>query len=707
MTPDMPSDIATFLATAPIAPRTRRLLTAAPLENPAPEPHPDGGMARFRKAIRALPDPDGRHQPDSSWLELHHGYVEQLRQPLFPVHQRPRNQEPTLTPPSLVTAFLPPAYRAVVHTHDQRHYDDPTFWDSIELRQDLGHLLLAWLLSDQSALTPLVIIGPTGSGKTHLTRILAGHLSASLFHPVRLVLGSVDAQATIQGQIEEQLRQDLGRKIEWGPLSRSARARHPVVLLDGMNELLGADERVFRDYPEKARRFQELESSLGRPVRLILTSRTEVIDRADLPDGAMVLRLEPFDAMRRDRWIRLWNRANRDYFRASGVEPLRPPDNPALRQLAEIPFHLALMAVLDADGNPLHACDALTSFELHQRIVQRFVARTLPSGCPDERLHQEQKRLGAVAVGMFHRRALSIRADEIAADAPFFPQEADTGSSPSEVLPLPQLLEQLFFVHVERRDKRSRPGALGRGKEPPNHGYAFWHATFGEFLTADCLLRLTRDEAQRICRERRGRNRATRKLAEERFRDPMTTPEAWMAPLIHTPLIDRPGILAMLRERAKGCWLMDKGERGAGLDRENFLVVVDEMIQGQLHWILHGHTLPPLMTDGRLPWSPRPPLLGYLAIYALNLIILRSLLDPEGWIFDEGMHGIEGGVPAWERLNHVWRAWFTDEHLDHLHDFLEIRRHEGRVRIQAHPRFSRARRVVCSGTQSDPETGGT
>ncbi|MBF0263572.1 MAG: hypothetical protein HQL97_17240, partial [Magnetococcales bacterium] len=597
MNPGTPFNITAFFATASIPPHARRLLNSEPPGGALDCAwQPDGGLARFRKALRALLGPDTGQQPDPSWQELHQGYVEQLRQPLFPIRRAPRVQEQTPTPPSIVAAFLPPAYRAVGHAHDQRHYDDPGFWERVEPRQDLGHFLLSWLLSDQSARTPLVIIGPTGAGKTLLTRILAGHLASPRFHPIRLVLGNVDARATIQGQLEEQLRQDLGRKIEWGPLSRSARERYPVVLLDGMNELLGADKRVFRDYPEKARRFQELEASLGRPVRLILTSRTEVIDRADLPDGAVVLRLEPFDATRRDRWIRLWNRVNRDNFRSSGVQPLRLPDNPSLKHLAENPFYLTLMAVLDADGNPLRACGPLTCFELHQRIVQRFVARTLPPGSPDERLHQEQKRLGAVAVGMFHRRALSIRSDEIAADAPFFPQEADTGSPSSDATPLPQLLEQLFFVHVERGDKRSRVTTLGRGKEPLKSSYAFWHATFGEFLTADCLLRLTRDEAQRICRERRGRNRATRKLAEERFRDPMTTPEAWMAPLIHTPLIDRPGILAMLRERAKGCWLMDKGERGQGLDRENFLVIVDEMIQGQLHWILHGHALPPLMT---------------------------------------------------------------------------------------------------------------
>ncbi|MBF0417555.1 MAG: ATP-binding protein, partial [Magnetococcales bacterium] len=589
-----PSDIETFLASSPIPALARRLLVHAvasesdadpqdgasnaspPLACPSwtnldDTPRPlflDGGMARFRKAVRLLPTADSRQEPDPLWRELQQTYVEKLRQPLFLSRQATLIGGHAPTPPGIAAAYIPQAYRMVSHTPDHRHYDDPGFWEQVELRQDLGHFLMAWLLSDQAAQKPLVILGATGSGKTLLTRILAGHLSFSIFLPVRLMLGGVDARATIQLQIEEQLRQDLGRKIEWSALSRSGRAHRPVVLLDGMNELLGAHERVFRDYPEKALRFQELEASLGRPVRLILTSRSEVIDRADLPDGACVLRLDPFDTVRRVRWIRLWNRANRGYFRASGVQPLHVPDIPSLQQLASIPFFLSLLAVLDADGNPLHECEAMSSFELYQRIVRRFVARTLPPGTPDEQLHQEQKRLGAVAMGMFHRHTLSIRADEVATDAPFFPHAPDIepqqGISPDPSLP--NLLEKLFFVHVETGDKRARSVRLGRDKEPIQSRFAFWHASFGEFLTADYLLRVTRDEAQRICRERRGRNRALRKLAEERFRDPLTTPTVWMAPLIHTPLMDRPGVLSMLRERVKGCWLIEKGERGQGMD---------------------------------------------------------------------------------------------------------------------------------------------
>ncbi|MEO5345468.1 MAG: ATP-binding protein [Magnetococcus sp. YQC-9] len=700
---DFPSNIDAFLDSIPLSHQMRRLLipSATPAHEDRLKPASiplDGGLARLRKTVRATPTAESTQTPDPAWREIKRLYAEQLLNPLFPVQQAPVICGHLLTPPRIDQAFIPQAYRVIRHTTNDRHYSDENHWETHPIRSDLGRFLYSWLLSDYAITTPLVIIGPTGAGKTFLIRMLAGHLSAPAFHPVRLVLGSVDARATIQNQIEEQLRLDLGRKLEWGPLSRSVRDRHPVVLLDGMNDLLGAHERVFRDYPEKARRFQELEASLGRPVRLILTSRTEVIDRADLPVGAVVLRLEPFDANRRDRWIRLWNRANRAFFRASGVRPLQLPEETPSPTWTHIPFHLSLLAILDADGNPLREIGPLTRAVLYQQITQRFVARTLPPGTPSEVVHSELQRLGAAAVGMFHRRAMSIRADELQSDALFLvPAPAGVVSHSPALPPLAttssKLLEQLFFVQVEGREKRGRTGNVGREKEPLK-SYSFWHAAFGEFLTADYLLRLTRDEVLRICRERRGRNRAIRKLAEERFRNPSTTPELWLATLIHTPLFDRPGILSMLRERAKGCWFVEKGERGTGIDPENFLLIVDEMIQGQLHWILQGNTPPPLMTRGQGPWVLQLPLLGYLAVYSLNLIILRSVLDPAGWIFDEGAHaGGEDGVPAWDRLTHLWRSWFSSEHLARLRGILKTRRLEGRMHIQSLPEYTCVRGV--------------
>ncbi|MBF0271922.1 MAG: hypothetical protein HQL98_07675 [Magnetococcales bacterium] len=687
-------------------PPKARLLLSRPLDDTQTTPagrHPvmDVGFSRLRKAIRSIQAASPAKDPDPTWKELTRRYTQQLEAPLFPVNQAPVLRGHAMTPPRMVQSFIPPSFRAVRHETGERHYGDDLFWARFPKREDLGRFLLPWLLSDSSLATPLVILGPTGSGKTLLTRILAAHLCASAFHPVRVVLGSVDAKATIQAQIEEQLRLETGRKIEWGSLSRSVRDQNPVILLDGMNDLLGANEKVFRDYPEKARRFQELEASLGRPVRLILTSRTEVIDRADIPAGAVVLRLEPFDEAHRSHWMRLWNRSNRGYFRATGVQPLTPPENPAVLQLAETPFLLTLLAVFDADGNPLRACGPLSRAALYQQITQRFVTRSLPPGSQNELINQELLRLGAAALGMFHRHALSIRSDDLERDAALLLAPPNDGgdplSPPKESGPGGQnghILDRLFFVHVESsREGRARSGGVGREKEVLRT-YSFWHAAFGEFMSADFILRTTWDEASRICRERRGRNRTLRKLSEERFRNPATTPDLWLATLSHTPLFDRPGILAMLRERVKCCFMPEKGERGTILDRENFLIILNEMVHGQLHWILQGNLPPALMTGERTPWFNPLPLLGHLAIYSLNLIILRSVLDPDAWTLDEADHASrEDGVAAWDRLTHLWRSWFTAEHLSRLRGILQTTRQDSRMRIQARPLFSCVRSV--------------
>ncbi|MBF0340281.1 MAG: ATP-binding protein, partial [Magnetococcales bacterium] len=680
--------------------KAQRLLSRSveSVPNDAAEPHErlDVGFSRLRKAIRAIQPIGPIKNPDPTWKELTRLYSEQLAAPLFSVRQAPVLRGHTMTPPRIVQAFIPQSYRAVGHDPGERHYGDDLFWARFPKCEDLGRFLLTWLMSERSMGLPLVILGPTGAGKTLLTRVLAAHLCSTSFHPVRVVLGSVDARDTIQGQIEDQLRADTGRKVEWGALSRSVREQYPLVLLDGMNDLLGANERIFRDYPEKARRFQELEASLGRPVRLILTSRTEVIDRADIPAGAVVVRLEPFDEPHRSHWIRLWNRANRGYFRATGVQPLTAPENPAVQQLSETPFMLALLAVLDADGNPLRSCGALSRAALYQQIIQRFVARSLPPGAPTELIHQEFQRLGAAAMGMFHRRSLSIRSDDLERDAPFLLPPAGDGTTLTTGNPYPpsgHILDRLFFVNVQIRDHRNKSASLGREKESPRT-YAFWHAAFGEFLAADFIIRLTWEEAARICRERRGRNRAQRKLSEERFRDPLTTPELWLSTLIHTPLFDRPGVLSILRERVRCCFMPEKGERNTPLNQENFLIIADEMVQGQLHWILQGNTLPPLMTGDPGPVFVRLPALGHLAVYSLNLVILRSVLDTEAWTLDEASHASrEDGVPAWDRLTHLWRSWFTAEHLSRLRGILHTSRQDGRMRIQARPLFSCVRSV--------------
>src|SRR5262249_44831883 len=57
----------------------------------------------------------------------------------------------------------------------------------------------------------------------------------------------------------------------------------PLVILDGYDELPQASGQVFASYINDAERFQEGQAEQGRPVRIIITSRVTLIDKASIP----------------------------------------------------------------------------------------------------------------------------------------------------------------------------------------------------------------------------------------------------------------------------------------------------------------------------------------------------------------------------------------------------------------------------------------
>ena len=110
---------------------------------------------------------------------------------------------------------------------------------------------------------------------------------------------------------------------------------------------------------------------------------------------------------------------------------------------------------------------------------------------------------------------------------------------------------------------------------------------------------------------------------------------------MYTPLFSRPVILDMMRE-----WLNHRlGSAKFTLDA--FLNSFDLIIAHQLDRILATDALPSVMARReQLPFGTLP-LLGYIAIYSLNLMLLRTIISPEGYVFDEqGMRNYEDGAGA-------------------------------------------------------------
>jgi hypothetical protein len=125
----------------------------------------------------------------------------------------------------------------------------------------------------------LVVLGQPGSGKSVLTKVIAAQLPESDFLVIRIELRNVPMDTSIQAQVEGALYHLLGEQVSWPDLCRGAGGALPVVILDGFDELLQVTGMNRADYLEQVRLFQQREEELGRPVAVLVTSRTVVADR--------------------------------------------------------------------------------------------------------------------------------------------------------------------------------------------------------------------------------------------------------------------------------------------------------------------------------------------------------------------------------------------------------------------------------------------
>ena len=365
--------------------------------------------------------------------ELHRAHLDDIEQPV--IDDRYEAQGPGLAYPTRAESYVPQAYRVARYPGAEAHLEREDVWDEMPALDDLGPFLLRYLESPYSVQTPLLVLGHPGSGKSLLTRMLAARLAYPAYTAVRVELRDVNPDTDIQAQVEAQIRKDTGRDVNWADFAANMAMSPPVVILDGYDELLQATGNLFANYLDEVRRFQHREAVQGRPVRVIVTSRITLIDKAVVPPGSTIVRLEAFDAPRRDAWTAVWNTRNDGYFRQAGVTPFRLPDNERLAQLAEQPLLLLMLALYDSRANELSSRPDLDQTLLYHALLVRFIERELTKGksgteylrlpAPERRavLDRELERLGVAAIGMFNRQALHIRREELNADLRYFAAE--------------------------------------------------------------------------------------------------------------------------------------------------------------------------------------------------------------------------------------------------------------------------------------------
>ncbi|MEV8317691.1 hypothetical protein AB0Q95_26325 [Streptomyces sp. NPDC059900] len=450
----------------------------------------EGTLRQLEEAVARAAD--GRVAAER-YVALNRASRAAMHAPLLALEDLPEG----LAVPALGEGYISPDFKVAVFGATDR-LSEEYWWDERQVHPDLEGFLAGFFTAPQAVESPLLLLGQPGSGKSVLTRVLAARLPAAEFLVVRVPLSAVPADAAIQDQIETAIRDATGESMAWPDVTRTAPRALPVVLLDGFDELLQATGVSQSDYVQKVAAFQKREATHGRPMAVVITSRTAVADRARLSPGGVAVRLEPFSDEQVTRWLELWNRTNAAHFRDQSLLPLLPEHVLTQRGLSSQPLLLLMLALYDAQGNDFQRDQGeLAGFDLYERLLARFAAREVRKGEPgltEEQLGRaveaELLVLSVTAFAMFNRGRQWVTEEELTEDLEvLLPRRARTVRTAdlrAALTPGQVVVGRFFFIH---RAEASRDGVRLRSLE-------FLHSTFGEYLIARLTLRELEDLAR-------------------------------------------------------------------------------------------------------------------------------------------------------------------------------------------------------------------
>ncbi|MFI5910520.1 NACHT domain-containing protein [Dactylosporangium sp. NPDC051541] len=610
----------------------------------------DVGLRRLAAALEGGRADDG---PEADvWAALALLYERQAAEPIIVDPFVPGPGEPTLRYPARIDAFIPQAYRELRYPGTRVSLEDERLWADLPYRDDVAAAVVRALDSPYSVQAPVLVLGHPGSGKSLLTQVLAARLSDGGYCVVRLKLRDAAPGTPVQNQIEHQIRVDSGETVSWPALARGRGDRPVLVILDGYDELLQANGQVFADYLQQVHALQARELALERPVRVLITSRITLIDKAVVPPGTPVLRLAEFNLPRQQTWTRQWNALNAGYFERAGVRPFAPPTGPQLGDLAAQPLLLLLLAIYDSHANQLGHAD-IDRTSLYFSLLCRFVERELTKGeaaaaahgCLSEAdrraaVELELDRLGLAALGMFNRRAVHISRADLGRDLVY--HQVRRRVEGGTLSPADAVLGSFFFIH-ESRSRSGDPDDSTRGELA---SFEFLHNTFGEFLTADVILRRIIMLAART-----DAYRGSPLLAGDLDAILSDPGDEWYGALAFEAVHHRPLVAQMLRE-----WLP---HRLAISPPTDFPAALHAVVTRQLALVLHAAP-PRWFTDGadEAPYLA-PPMLGGLAVYSLNLVVVAAMLGR----IEVSDLAADDATSDWARLTSLWRSWFPAKSL--------------------------------------------
>ena len=456
----------------------------------------DGMYLLLKTVTKGMPAPSARWRRSLAAANAH-----ELERPLLDVKSE---HVAGVVAPSPEGGYINPDFR-VAEASRNTLASVEQWWEGRPRQSNLQNFLASYVTSTSASNNPLLILGHPGAGKSVLSRVVAAKLPVEGFAPIRVSLRDVAANSSVISQIEQAFHNVIHETISWPEFVECLDGALPVIILDGFDELLQATGISQSDYLEKVRQFQDSEQGQGRPVVVIVTSRTAVAHRARIPESTLIIKLEPFDAGQIGQWISNWNSVNRNTFLERNLKQLDAEVVMRHYELASQPILLLMLAIYDADANGLAPNSApMSRVSLYERLLVTFVERELlkdSAALTSEALHgqteMELYQLSIVAFGMFNRNAQIISVNELDRDFAGLnlvrTQALARREFSAELTSAQRALGRFFFIHRSeaREDIESPPGpSYSTKKISLGETFEFLHATFGEYLVARSALKI-------------------------------------------------------------------------------------------------------------------------------------------------------------------------------------------------------------------------
>lgn len=388
--------------------------------------------------------------------------------------------------------FIPQSFSSITYqnTKHQKKILLEEFWienEDIINGENVGKFIVKELYSPINTFNPIIILGNPGAGKSMLSSLLGARLCDSNdFVPFFIRLRDVVLVDTNpKNHINEGIKNSIegNPDVDWTNWAREFKDRIPVIILDGFDELLRASRAEISNYILKIKELQEnVYRNYEISARIILTSRLTVMQDVDIPNETTIIRLNSFDEKRQNQWISKWN--NLQF--SQKFKDFILPNNISVKELAKEPLLLFMLAVYDFENSELQEDANRQSFnqsKLYDKLFNKFTHRQLDKDPQYSTLGEPKKdklskifrlRLGAISTLMFLNNVDYKDTNKLS-------EELDSFGVGGEEAQPNLIFKGFFFIH---KDKSTEVTGLH------SYTFEFIHKSFGEFLTADFLLRV-------------------------------------------------------------------------------------------------------------------------------------------------------------------------------------------------------------------------